>query len=251
MHMFLEEARRHLASTSTRLVSALDPVTRTLTPVRRTDLDAVLRNERFQRDLLRQTRARPFRERTERVKDHLERWTGPLNDTQEALIADLNRRTAGFPSVRLAERKKLQRAFVDSVTRGSDGPLRSAALLALLSTPSTSPDAAYRSALRAYDREFARTLVQLSGTLTPRQRQTAVERLRRVGRHLVTLSGPDSRSPRTGDHRRHRRERMWLVRGRQIGIVFGHRIRIVDGGRRLFGFLDRTGHDRWTRLLVD
>lgn len=191
VHLFLEEARQHLASTSTRLVSALDPVTRTLTPVQAGQISTRFskENERFQRDLLRPDAGAAIRERTERVKDHLERWTGPLNDTQEALIADLNRRTAAFPSVRLAERKKLQRAFVDSVTRGSDGPLRSAALLALLSAPSTSPDAAYRSALSAYDREFARTLAQLSSTLTPRQRQTAVERLRRVGRHLATLSG--------------------------------------------------------------
>ena len=221
VHGFLREARQHLATTSARLVSALDPVTRTLTPDQAGQISArfAKENERFRRDLLRQDAGAAQRERTERVKDHLERWTGPLNDTQEALIADLNRRTAGFPSVRLAERKTLQRAFVDTVSRGSDGPSRSAALLALLSAPATSPDASYRSALSAYDREFARTLVQLSSTLTPRQRQTAVERLRRVGRHLGTLSGrttavqeqarpavspagTDAAGPRAADRRR-------------------------------------------------
>lgn len=195
-----DDVRQRWEALAQRLVVDLTPLLGTLDPAQRADIAQRFArdNERFHRALVGPGSDRAVRVRTEELVEHIERWTGHLTRQQRAIVQTLPARTPELPEIRLAERRRLQQRFSEALASGPDGARAATALFDLICAPFISREPVYRTAVSRYHTEFVAMLLRLDASLTVAQRETAVERMRRVARLLRRLAADPVPNVRSG-----------------------------------------------------
>jgi len=174
------------------VVAELGPLLTTVTAEQRTQASARFArdNDRFVKAHIAPGLDSTVSARTDRLSDQIEHWTGKLTSRQRDIVRALIRSTPDFPAVRLVERRRVQLRLERSLTGDRDPKILNAALLDLLVAPILSSEPAYRVAVSRYEAELVRMLTKLNLSLTPKQRENAVERLRRVALKIRELALP-------------------------------------------------------------
>lgn len=147
------------------------------------------RNDEYVSELLSGDEAPQQRAQTERLVEHLERWTGTLNPAQRALLAQHVAAHPDFARARLENRRHLQQlstALIRRIARGdgeAEGQLRELAIhWERFSLPQ------YRQMLRNAGQSLQQTLLQLDTQLSAEQRTRVVEKLREYASLATTAA---------------------------------------------------------------
>ena len=125
--------------------------------------------------------------RAEWLCDRLVDWTGALTKSQRSRVEQLVRAFPEVPALRLASRRQRQAEFLRLLRQRDDHAAR-AQLVAFLSDPEASRTPRYKEVMAAWEAQFVDLLLDLDRSLTPRQRATAVERLRSYAAEFRGLS---------------------------------------------------------------
>jgi hypothetical protein len=133
--------------------------------------------------------------RTDWICARLEDWTGETTAAQRERVVKLVRAFPDVPALRLADRKRRQAQLL-VVLRGR-APDAQMQLVALLADPDAGRSERYRETLVAWEASFIDAMVDLDRSLTPRQRATAVERMRRYAQEFRSMSGERGRREST------------------------------------------------------
>ncbi len=185
-------------------IRALDeamPALRTLTPDNLAALERKLAeiNDDYADEFLSGSRTKRDRAQRDHLREHFERWTGPLADAQVALIADFVAGQPRFATLRLDNRRHLQRQGLTILRRMMAGDATAeAALRALVADWERHATPAYRDALRDWEAGMTQLVSQLDRSLLPEQREQAVRNLRDYAGELHALTnGADAMAAKT------------------------------------------------------
>ena len=122
------------------------------------------------------------------ITARLEDWTGDTSPAQREMIVNLVRAYPDLPALRLAERKRRQAQFLGMLRAHPDDHAMQMQLVALVADPSAGPKGPYRETLSAWEASFVDAMVTFDHTLTPRQRATTVERMRRYAQEFRSMA---------------------------------------------------------------
>jgi len=122
------------------------------------------------------------------ITTRLEDWTDDSTPAQRELIVRLVRAYPDLPALRLAERERRQAQLLGLLRAHPNDRVMQTQLVALAADPSAGPKGAYRETLSAWEVSFVDTMVAFDHTLTPRQRATTVERLRRYAQEFRSMA---------------------------------------------------------------
>jgi len=132
------------------------------------------------------------RVRADWICARLEDWTGEITPPQRERVVSLVRAFPDVPVLRLADRKRRQAQLLVVLREHANGPAARTQLVALLADPDAGRSERYRETLVAWEGSFVDTIVALDRSLTPRQRATAVERMRRYAEEFREMAGQPS-----------------------------------------------------------
>lgn len=141
-------------------------------------------NRKFAREHLSGTGEERQRRRFKRNLERLEEWFGGLSDVQVERLRQYSERAPFTEGLRDRERKRLQAEFV-AMLRAREAKLRLADWAAHWDR---GRDAAHAAAARVQLTEYFAMLLEINKTLTPIQRQTAVNRFREFASEFDQLS---------------------------------------------------------------
>jgi len=145
-------------------------------------------NRRMARESGRGTPEERLRRRTERLFVHLEEFTGRLEPSQRALVAEHLRQNVDLTPERMADRRARQAELMALVRARPERERMIAGLRRLIIDTDSWRSAAYREKLRERERQTIGMLVALSQTLSRDQREHLQRRLRGYARDFRTLS---------------------------------------------------------------
>ncbi len=129
------------------------------------------------------------RVRADWICARLEDWTGDTNAAQRERVMKFVRAFPNVPALRLVDRKHRQTQLLIVLRDHPDDPQAQMRLAALLTDPDAGHTERYRETMVAWEASFTDMMVDLDRSLTPRQRATAVERMRRYAQEFRSMAG--------------------------------------------------------------
>src|SRR5690606_10410453 len=147
-------------------------------------------NDKFRRKWVHVGIPEQQEERYDQMLDRFETLYGRLHGEQRQVLRQAIDRTIYDPQRVLTERKTRQQDLTQALQRMAAAPAQAPALLrGYVERVQQSPDLGYRAWQQELLQENCRTFAAVHASTTPRQREHAVERLRRYQRELRELSG--------------------------------------------------------------
>ena len=128
-------------------------------------------------------------ERADWICARLEDWIGDTTPAQRERVADFVRAFPDVMALRLADRKHRQTELLVMLRGHPNASDAQMQLVALLTDPGAGRTERYRETMVAWEAGFTDLMVDLDRSLTPRQRATAVERMRRYAEEFRSLAG--------------------------------------------------------------
>jgi hypothetical protein len=122
------------------------------------------------------------------VRERIEEWIGRLTAEQEALVDAYAASIPRLTQAQLDDRKRRQQALVEIFETWRGKPELAAKVRAFLLDWEAERGPEYARLAREQEARFVQLMVDLDRTLVPKQRATAVERLRRNAQELRALA---------------------------------------------------------------
>jgi hypothetical protein len=129
------------------------------------------------------------RVRAEWICARLEDWTADTTPAQRERVLTFVRAFPDVQALRLVDRKHRQAQLLAVLREHPDDPEAQMQLAALLTDPGAGRTERYRETMVAWEASFTDMMVDLDRSLTPRQRATAVERMRRYAQEFRSMAG--------------------------------------------------------------
>lgn len=148
------------------------------------------RNEEVRREWVDPPRAELQARRVQALRKQLTRWFGPLTPAQEAGLARWAERAEPLGQARLDQRLRWQQELLRAVRESADRDRLRARLEPLLVRPETLATPLYRERLARNREALAALLSELSGSLTPAQREHFDGRVEEWLSALASLARP-------------------------------------------------------------
>jgi hypothetical protein len=127
----------------------------------------------------------------------LEDWTGDVTPAQRELVMNLMRAFPDLAELRLADRKRRQAQLLALLREHPDQTTVQTRLVTLSTDPYAGSIGPYRDTLVAAEARSIDTLVALDRSLTPRQRATIVQRMRRYAQEFRSLAQENGKGQST------------------------------------------------------
>jgi hypothetical protein len=196
----LDGVRARYRALAEQAADDLTPVVATFTPANYKALERKLAegNEQFEKDVLRIDPEKRRRNRFKTISGRFEEWLGALNAEQEALIRRFVRGGEDMLPVMLEDRRRRQREFVRLLEQYRTSPELRAKLTAYFVDLEQGRGPEYAKLARAREAEFVQLVLDLDRTLTPRQRDHAVAKLRAYADEFQVLAREGRPDPRGG-----------------------------------------------------
>ncbi|MCU0805753.1 MAG: DUF6279 family lipoprotein [Burkholderiales bacterium] len=153
-------------------------------------------NARFAKDYLSPDEGRNERNRAKRMKENFEDWLGALSDEQEAMIEAYVRASPLINAAMFEDRKRRQRELVEllKANRGNPGLTAKVRIFMLDWEAQRGPE--YARLAREQEERLTRLLVAMDKTLSPKQRQHAVDRLEFYAKEFSILATQGRGAPK-------------------------------------------------------
>ena len=153
-------------------------------------------NAKFAKDYLSADEARNERNRGKRMKENFEDWLGKLSDEQEAMIDGYVRASPRINAALLDDRKRRQRELVELLKMHRGSPEIAPKLRAFLLDWEAQRGPEYARLAREQEERLTDLLVAMDRTLSPKQRQHAVDRLEFYAKEFSILAGQGRGAPK-------------------------------------------------------
>lgn len=186
----LDGVRARYRALAQQAAEDLAPVAATFTPANYKALERKMAegNEQFEKDVLRIDPEKRSRNRFKTISGRFEEWLGPLNAEQEDLIRRFVRSGADMLPVMLEDRRRRQRELVRLLEQYRTSPELRAKLTGYFVDLEQGRGPEYARLARAREAEFVQLVLDLDRTLTPKQRDHAVAKLRAYADEFQVLA---------------------------------------------------------------
>lgn len=167
------------------------PLLATLSPEQLIHLEKKIarRNEKFAEEYLPEDEKSRIRAQAKKMIERFEDFTGSLSDQQQARIGRFIRNHQRFTRLRFQDRQRWQREALALIRSHRDPRELGSRLAALFSHPEVYRDQDFARVTARWEADFARLVVDLSGTLTPEQRARALGRMQTYAEDFHDLAG--------------------------------------------------------------
>ncbi|WP_455219823.1 DUF6279 family lipoprotein, partial [Kaarinaea lacus] len=167
-----EQLKQHIAPTMAQLFKTMDDsqITQLLDNLEE-------RNQELEEDYVNKPRAERIKQRTERMVDRIENWTGPLNESQSELIAEWSQTIKPLSSQWIANRRTWQAELGTTIRQYRHAPGFSARIENLFMIDHKFWTESYQSAYQFNLRLTMVMFVNLEKQLTDRQRQHLLDEI--------------------------------------------------------------------------
>jgi hypothetical protein len=162
-------------------VAEITPVAATFTPANYTALERKMAegNDKLAKEFATVDPTKRERLRVKAIAGRFEEWTGPLNAEQTELVRAFVRSGAPMVPVMLDDRRRRQRELVRLLDENRTSPALRAKLTAYVLDVERGRGAEYARLAKAREAELVKLILDLDRTLTSKQRDHAVAKLRR------------------------------------------------------------------------
>jgi hypothetical protein len=155
-------------------------------------------NAKFAKEYLSADEARNERNRAKRMKENFEDWLGKLSDEQEVMIEAYVRASPRINAVMFEDRKRRQRELVELLNAHRGSPEITPQLRVFMTDWEAQRGPEYAKLAREQEERFTDLMLALDKTLTPKQRQHAVDRLEFYAKEFSILASQGRGAPRSG-----------------------------------------------------
>ena len=146
-------------------------------------------NEKFEKDFLPADDAKRRRAQTKRMLERFRDFTGDLTADQQARIDLFVLTYEKHVALRYEDRRQWQRQFVTAIRTLHGSPALGAGLADIFNHPEKRRTEAFIREDRAWDEGLAQLIVELDGSLSPKQRAHVVRRLSEYASDFAALAG--------------------------------------------------------------
>lgn len=129
------------------------------------------------------------RVRADWICARLEDWTADTTPAQRERVATFVRAFPDVQALRLVDRRHRQTQLLAVLREHPNDPEAQMQLAAILTDPDAGHTERYRETMVAWEASFTDLMVDLDRSLAPRQRTTAVERMRRYAQEFRSMAG--------------------------------------------------------------
>jgi hypothetical protein len=171
-------------------VEEIAPVAATFTPANYAALERKMAegNDKLRKDFATVDPAKRERARFKTVAGRFEEWIGPLTAEQTELVRTFVRDGAAMVPAMVDDRRRRQRELVRLLEEYRTSPTLRAKLTAYVLDVERGRGAEYARLAKAREAELVRLVLDLDRTLTPKQRDHAVAKLRRYADDFTQLA---------------------------------------------------------------
>jgi hypothetical protein len=145
-------------------------------------------NAKFAKQFASGNERKDERARAKRVRERIEEWTGSLTPEQESLVDAYVASIPRLTEAQLEDRKRRQQELVSIFETYRGKPELATKVRAFMLDWEAERGPEYKRLAAEQEARFVQLMVDLDRTLTPKQRTTAVERLRRNAQELRALA---------------------------------------------------------------
>jgi len=194
----LDGVRARYRALAEQAAADIAPVAATFTPANFKALERKMaeNNAKFEKDVLKLDPAKRERNRFKTITGRFEEWLGSLTPAQEELVRRFVRSGSDMLPVMLEDRKRRQRELVRLLETYRTSPELASRLAAYLADIERGRGPEYAALARAREAEFVQLVLDLDRTLTPKQRDHAVAKLRSYADEFNVLAGEGRADPR-------------------------------------------------------
>jgi hypothetical protein len=153
-------------------------------------------NAKFAKDYLSPDESRNERNRAKRMKENFEDWLGTLSDEQEAMIEAYVRASPRINAALFEDRKRRQRELVELLKANRGNPGLTAKVRAFMLDWEAQRGPEYARLAREQEERLTDLLVAMDKTLSPKQRQHAVDRLTFYAKEFSILAAQGRGAPK-------------------------------------------------------
>jgi len=153
-------------------------------------------NARFAKDYLSGDERRNEKNRVKRMQENFEDWLDDLSDEQEAMIAAYVQASSRVTTVMFDDRKRRQREFVELLKANRGSPEITPKLRVFLTDWEAQRAPEYAKLARDQEERLTDLLLAMDKTLTPKQRQHAVDRLEFYAKEFLILASQGRGAPK-------------------------------------------------------
>jgi hypothetical protein len=153
-------------------------------------------NAKFAKDYLSPDESRNERNRAKRMKENFEDWLGKLSDEQEAMIDAYVQASPRINAVLFEDRKRRQREFIELLRANRGSPDITPKLRSFMLDWEAQRSPEYARLAREQEERLTDLLLAMEKTLSPKQRQHAVDRLEFYAKEFTILAAQGRGAPK-------------------------------------------------------
>lgn len=153
-------------------------------------------NAKFAKEYLSGDERRDEKNRAKRMKENFEDWLGDLSDEQETMIEAYVQASPRVMTAMFEDRKRRQRELVALLKANRGSPDITPKLRSFMTDWEAQRSPEYATLAREQEERLTDLMLAMDKTLTPKQRQHAVDRLEFYAREFATLASQGRGAPK-------------------------------------------------------
>lgn len=191
----IDGVRTRYRALAEQAVAEIAPVAATFTPANYTALERKMAegNDKLAKEFATVDPAKRERARMKTIAGRFEEWIGPLTAEQTELVRAFVKNGAPMVPVMLEDRRRRQRELVRLLDENRTSPALRAKLTAYALDVERGRGPEYARLARAREAELVKLVLDIDRTLTPKQREHAVAKLRRYAEDFSQLAAQGRR----------------------------------------------------------
>ncbi len=191
----IEGVRARYRVMAEQAVEEITPVAATFTPANYTALERKMAegNEKLAKEFATVDPAKRERQRAKTIAGRFEEWVGPLTPEQTELVRGFVRNGAAMVPAMIEDRRRRQRELLRLLEEHRTSPALRAKLTTYVLDVERGRGPEYARLAKAREAELVRLILDLDRTLTPKQRDHAVAKLRRYAEDFAQLAAQGRR----------------------------------------------------------